>query len=197
MKNAAFILIAILFVLTGTLFYLHFSKKSKIASPVVRSSGKTDSFKTDFRIAYFEMDSLTNSFSMVKEVKNELSKEEDKIRTENARLQKLYNDRYNHYQNQQMSQVQSEEASKDLMALQNKIRSQQQDMEQKFQDLYARKTQDVKTKIEEFLKDYNKTKGYSYIFSNEAGFIYYKDTVFNITKDVLRGLNEQYSKKKP
>ena len=195
MKNAAIILVAILFVLVGILFYLHFSKR-QTPSPVVHSSGKTDSFKTNFRVAYFEMDSLTNSFSMVKEVKNELSKEEDKIRTENARLQKLYNDRYNHYQNQQMSQVQSEEASKDLMALQNKIRSQQQDMEQKFQDLYARKTQDVKTKIEEFLKDYNKSKGYSYIFSNEAGFIYYKDTVFNITKDVLRGLNEQYSKKK-
>ena len=195
MKNAAFILNAILFVLVGILFYLHFSKKTKVASPVVESSGKNENSKTNFRIAYFEPDSLTNSFTMVKEVKNELSKEEDKIRTENARLQKLYNDRYNQYQSQQMSQVQSEAASKDLMELQNKIRSQQQDMEQKYQDLYVRKMQDVKNKIEDFLKEYNKSKGYSYIFSNEAGFMYYKDTIFNITKEILQGLNEQYSKK--
>src|SRR2546421_659305 len=55
---------------------------------------------------------------------------------------------------------------------------------------------DVKSRIEEFLKEYNKSKGYSYIFSNEPGFIYYRDTMFNITKDLVKGLNEQYLKKK-
>jgi outer membrane protein len=56
--------------------------------------------------------------------------------------------------------------------------------------------QDVKTKIENFLKEYNKTKGYSYILAYEPGIIYYRDSTLNITDDLVKGLNEQYSKKK-
>jgi outer membrane protein len=58
------------------------------------------------------------------------------------------------------------------------------------------KMQDVKTKIENFLKEYNKTKGYAYILAYEPGIIYYRDSTLNITDDLVKGLNEQYSKKK-
>ena len=194
MKNAAMILNAVLLVLVAILFYLHFSSKEKPREAVVKSS-QTENFNKDFRIAYFEMDSIENSFAMVKDVKSELSREEDKIKSENARLQKLYAERYNQYQGQQLSQVQSEAASKDMMELQDRIRGQQQEMDHKYQDLYMRKMRDVKIKIEDFLKEYNKTKGYSYIFSYEPGFIFYRDTAYNITSDVIRGLNSRYKKK--
>ena len=59
-----------------------------------------------------------------------------------------------------------------------------------------RRMKDVKTKIENFLKEYNKTKNYSYIVSYEQGLFYYKDTAYNITSDVIRGLNEMYKSKK-
>jgi outer membrane protein len=195
MKNAAMILNAVLLVLVAILFYLHFSSKEKPKEAVVKSSQTQKTFNNDFRIAYFEMDSIENSFAMVKDVKSELSREEDKIKSENARLQKLYADKYNQYQGQQLSQVQSEAASKDMMELQDRIRGQQQEMDQKYQDLYMRKMRDVKIKIEEFLKEYNKTKGYSYIFSYEPGFIFYRDTTYNITSDLIKGLNGQYKKK--
>ncbi|MEI9908824.1 MAG: OmpH family outer membrane protein [Bacteroidota bacterium] len=54
----------------------------------------------------------------------------------------------------------------------------------------------LKTKIEEFLKEYNKTKNYSYIIVYEQGLFYYKDTAYNITADVIKGLNEMYKSKK-
>jgi outer membrane protein len=56
--------------------------------------------------------------------------------------------------------------------------------------------QELKNKIEEFLKEYNKTKNYSYIVSYEQGIFYYKDTVYNITSEVISGLNEIYKLKK-
>lgn len=196
MKNAALILNAVLLVAVAVLFYLHFSANRK-SDPVVKGSVKRDTSVSGFRIAYFELDSITNSFAMVKDVKNELSREEDKMNSEMNRLQKMYNDKLSFYQNQgEMSQVQSEAASREMMSLQERIRNEKQNLDQKFQDTYMRKMQEVKTKIEDFLKEYNKTRGYTYIFAYEPGFIYFRDTTYNVTADLLKGLNEQYSKKK-
>jgi outer membrane protein len=196
MKSGMLVLNVVLLILVGVLFYWHFSVKNK---PVVVSNhNDTSANSNQFRIAYFEMDSVSKNFAMVKDVKTELSKEEDRMNANMSRLQKLYNDKLNQYQSQapQMNQVQSEAANRDMLQLQETIRGQKQDMDQKYQDLTMRKTQDVKSKIQEFLKEYNKAKGYSYIFSNEAGFIYYTDTVYNITNDLIKGLNEEYLKKK-
>jgi outer membrane protein len=196
MRNLSLIFNIILLAMIGILFYWHFSSGEKNAVAVTQPISKTDSFKTGFRIAYFDEDSLTESFEIIKNVRSELSKEEDKIRNENARLQKMYADRYNQYQNQQMSQVQSDAAKNDLMQLTEQIKGQQQLMDQKYQDLYMRKQQEVRTYIEDFLKKYNKDKGYTYIFKNVPDFIFYKDSTYNITGDMIKGLNAMYPKKK-
>lgn len=63
------------------------------------------------------------------------------------------------------------------------------------QEESIRKRQDVQKKIKEFLEAYNKDKGYSYIFSNLSDLLYFKDTAYDITKDVVNGLNQKYKKK--
>lgn len=198
MKSGLLILNIVLLLSVGVLFYLHFSKNKPVtaARKAVVTSGDTKN--CDFRIAYFELDSITNSFSMVKDIKNELSREEDKMNGEMNQWQKRYNDKLQHYQSQaqQMNQVESENANRDMLQLQETIRNKKQELDQRYQNLYMQKMQDVKTKIENFLKEYNKTKGFSYIFAYEPGFIYYRDTIYNITADLVKGLNEQYTKKK-
>lgn len=198
MKSGLLILNIVLLLSVGVLFYLHFSKNKPVtaARKAVVTSGDTKN--CDFRIAYFELDSITNSFSMVKDIKNELSREEDKMNGEMNQWQKRYNDKLQHYQSQaqQMNQVESENANRDMLQLQETIRNKKQELDQRYQNMYMQKMQDVKTKIENFLKEYNKTKGFSYIFAYEPGFIYYRDTIYNITADLVKGLNEQYTKKK-
>ena len=95
-----------------------------------------------------------------------------------------------------MNQVQSENANRDMLQLQETIRNKKQELDQRYQNLYMQKMQDVKLKIENFLKEYNKERRFSYIFAYEPGFIYYRDTIYNITNDLVKGLNQQYSKKK-
>jgi uncharacterized protein YukE len=72
---------------------------------------------------------INNSFALIKDVKSELSKEEEKINSELTRLQKTYNDKITHYQGQSqtMSQVESEKANRDILQLQDKIRTTKQD----------------------------------------------------------------------
>lgn len=185
----------VLLVLVGVLFYLHFApakKSSTPAAPVVTASAPKE-----FKIAYFEMDSLEASFAMVKDVKSELARKEEAINSELARLDKTYREKANQYQGQAatMSQVQSEMATRDMMQLQQTMQSRKASLDQEYQDFYMRKMRDVKTRIEDFLKVYNSQKGYSYIFAYEPGLFYYRDTAYNITKDVIKGLNDGYKKK--
>ena len=82
------------------------------------------------------------------------------------------------------------------MDLDKNLKEKKQGMDQEMQDETARKLQDVKKKIEDYLKEYNKDKGYAYIYASSPDLIYYKDTVYNITDDLLKGLNHLYPKKK-
>jgi outer membrane protein len=63
------------------------------------------------------------------------------------------------------------------------------------QDESFKKMQNVNKRIEDFLKEFNKDKGYAYILAHQPGTIYYKDNRYDITSDVLKGLNESYKKK--
>ncbi len=197
MKNASLILNVVLVLAVAVLFYLHFSSSTKqeVVKPVTSSTGKVPS--GDFRIAYFEMDSINNSFALVKDVRSELSKEEEHMNSELARLQKTYNDRFVQYQSQgkNMSSIESEKANREIVQMQQKFTASKQEMEQHLQDLSMRKMQEVKVKVEDFLKEYNKAKGYSYILAYEPGFMFYRDSAYNITADLVKGLNDQYKKK--
>jgi outer membrane protein len=198
MKNASLILNVILLVAVAVLFYLHFSSGKKAEPVKAITTTNAENIPTgDFRIAYFEMDSINNSFAMVKDVKAELSKEEGRVNNVLTRLQKTYNDKLIQYQNSQQaaSQVQSENVRREIMDLQNQMTSQKQELDQNYQNLYMRKMQDVKGRIENFLKEYNKTRGYTYILAYEPGFMFYRDSAYNITADLVKGLNEQYKKK--
>ncbi|HEY0750092.1 MAG TPA: OmpH family outer membrane protein [Chitinophagaceae bacterium] len=195
MKNGILIFNIVLLILVGLLVYLHFAQGEK--SIKSNTNANVSSNPGDFKIAYFEMDSIENSFAMVKDVKAELSKKEETINNELERLEKNYRNKIAKYQAQgaSMTQVQSEMAQRDVMQLQQNIQSRRQQLEQEYQELQMRKLKDVKTKIEDFLKEYNKDKRYSYILSYEPGLFYYRDSAYNITSDVITGLNSRYDKK--
>ena len=57
---------------------------------------------------------------------------------------------------------------------------------------------DIHKKLKEFLNQYNKTKNYQYILTTGTGLDYmlYKDSTFNITADVIKGMNELMATKK-
>ncbi|HVE60591.1 MAG TPA: OmpH family outer membrane protein [Chitinophagaceae bacterium] len=198
MKNGLLLFNVVLLILVGILFYLYFAGKKNAVTTGYKSKATTADTCAPIRIAYFEMDSIENSFAMVKDVKNELGKKEDAVNNELAGLEKKYRNKVALYQSQgqTMTQVQSEMAQKDVMQMQQTMQNRKQALDQEYQDFYMRKMKDVKSRIEEFLKIYNAQKGFSYIFAYDPGLFYYRDTAFNITADVIKGLNDGYTKKK-
>jgi len=198
MKNVLVALNVLLLGAVGFLFYKVYNPGSRTEKkPVIREASAPATNAT-CRIAYFEMDSVDNSCDMVKDVKNELGKKEEASMTELSRMDQQIREKMNEYQGQAatMTQVQGEQAQQDLMIRQQKLQSRKQELDQEYQSLYMRLNTDMKKKIELFLNEYNKSNTYSYIFAYESGLFFYKDSAFNITHDVVSGLNTMYKSQK-
>lgn len=200
MKNGLFIWNVLLSLVAGFLLIMHFSSGKGKKEGMKKSGSDSTMSNGQFKIAYFEMDSVAANFDMVKEVKDELSKKEQAINEEVDRLTKNLQQKFNYYQNQAQSgsltEAQSQVASEEMKKLDEQLKSRKQQLDQEYSDFMVRRQNDIKTKIEGFLKEYNQKKEYSYIVSYEQGLFYYRDTAYNITADVVKGLNELYKPKK-
>jgi outer membrane protein len=171
------------------------------------SSGRQHSSSTKriepagpFRMAYFEMDSVAANFELVKELKAEMQKKEETI---NAEMQKMADNmqrKYDYYQQQAntglMNEKQSEVAGQEMRALDDQLKNRKQALDAEYGDFVMRRQNEIKSKIEAFLAEYNKEHQYSYIVSYEQGLFYYKDTAYNITADLIKGLNEKFKQDK-
>jgi outer membrane protein len=195
MKNALYIINGILVIAVGVLFYLFFTEKKGNSSSVVRSSTWIDTAKISTRIAYFEWDSIENQ-KFYKEMQDELNRKKEDADKQKIKLGQIYQQRLDGYNKKEMSQIESERATQDIRDLEQNLRSQADKLDQDLNDYVLRKKVDFNDKIRSFLKEYNRDKKFSYIIANEPGFIFYRDSAFNITKDVVDGLNQIFTKKK-
>ena len=190
----------ILTLLVGYLLYLHFSNKPANTINASYTGKDSHAITSPFRIAYFEMDSVENNYSLVKDIKAEISKEDEEYSSSVTRLDNTYRNKIMDYQQKiksgTMQQADVEKEQREIGQLEERLRNMRQELDQQYQDFVMRKNLGVKKKIEEFLTEYNKTKGYSYIVAYEQGLFYFKDTAYNITAEVISGLNDQYKAKK-
>lgn len=184
----------LLTLVAGYLLVMQFGSGGKKSGKGYGNNADSLNNSGQFRMAYFEMDSVASNFDLVKEVKAELNKKEEDINRQIDALSKNLQQKYKYYQNQaesgSMTQVQMDAAGADIKKMDDDIKARKLQLDQEYNDLMVRRQGEIKAKIEAFLKDYNKTKNYSYIISYEQGLFYFKDTAYNITADVVKGLNE-------
>ena len=192
MKNIATVLSVLSLILIAILFYLHFSQK-----PVLKAtSAPTSTAKaTDFRIAYFDIDSLQTHFEYFKKVSNEMKARENAMTVELRTLENSYQKKIKEWQDRgaNMTQTEGEAAQREYAQMQQRYQKRQMDLEQELQKQKVDLMTDLRKKVEDYLKEYNKEKGYAFILSYEPGFmLYYKDTLYDVTNDLITGLNEKY-----
>jgi outer membrane protein len=185
----------VLLILVGVLFYLHFSSTKQavpVATKVMESTPAGP-----FKIAYFEMDSIENNYEYLKDVKSELKAKENQLTGQLTSLKNRYMEKVKKYQQEAQTMTQERQGAlqQELMQEQKMIQNKEQAMGGDLQDESFKKMQVVNKTIEDFLKEFNKDKGYSYILAHQPGTIYYKDTKYDITSEMLKGLNAGYKKK--
>jgi outer membrane protein len=199
MKNGLLVWNVILSLVAGYLLVVHFTSKKKNTKGVEITHADSSSKGGQLGMAYFEMDSVAANVELVKELRAEMIKKEEEINSEMERLGKNLQQRYNFFQNKAqagtLTQTESDAASQEMKALDDQMKNRRAQLDQEYNDFTVRRQNDIKLKIEEFFKKYNETKKYSYIVSYEQGLFYFKDTAYNITTDVVKGLNEMYKAK--
>jgi outer membrane protein len=198
MKNGLLIWNAVLTLTTGYLLVTHFTAK-KNSVPSTNSSLKNPAVvNSPFRIAYIEMDSIENNYQLVKDVQAEIDRKEKEYNNDLAQLDATFRKKYDGYQQQSasMSKDDIERARMDLGQLENQLKEKKLELDQNYQEFVTRRKLSLKTDIRDFLKEYNQSRNYTYIIVYEQDLYYYRDTAYNITHDVIKGLNERYRNKK-
>ena len=201
MKNGALILNIVLLIAVGVLFYLHFNQTKKdVPNPQnkpVQNEPPTIA-PGNCNIAYFEMDSVEANFEMAKEWKNELERKEDNINAQMNRLQNVYQEKFASFQQKKssMNNAQIEAATNELAQLDETIKNTKANLDQDYKTYYVQTQQEILSMIRKFCTDYNKDNRYALIISDEPGIVFYKDSSFDITSELLKGLNAMYGKNK-
>ena len=195
MKNTSNIINVILIIAVGILFYLHFADKKQVEKkpnlPVAKVANKSNN---NMSIAYFDLDSLNENISYIKNNRKQMESEQQAIENEWENAYRNLEKQKNDFLKRGASITQSE-----AEVFQNKLLQQQEEVDTKKQNASQRLNQrsykfseELQQKLKKFLADYNKDKVYNYIFTVGTGLDYliYKDSSMNITKDVIDGMNE-------
>jgi outer membrane protein len=192
MNKALLTLNIVLLLALGYLYYAVFSSKKK-AQPVTAAQQTS---KASFKIAYFDLDTLDKYYVLAKQTRDYLNNKNDAMEAKLNKIRQDYTAKVNDYNKRgaTLSQTEQSQMQEDLARLDNYYSQQQQSLGQDFQGEYMQKMLALKNKIQAFLKSYSAEKGYEYVFatSSDDNVIYYKDSVRNITSDIVDKLNADY-----
>ncbi len=196
MKNLSLIINVVLLALVGYLYYLHFKSNKKNAIHV--QAFKDSSNHPGTKVAYLDLDSMQSNYEYYKKIKAEFDRKQAASDDEINNLQKRYQSRAMQLQQKgpTMNQQDQQAAMKEINQMQQDLQAKKQSLDNELFNYNSKMKEDILTRIQNFLKDYNKDGRYDYIFSYEPGFMFYKDTALNITRDVVKGLNDLYLQNK-
>lgn len=194
MKQLSLILSIVAIGLGGTALVRQFNTNKKQEPAVVNVPEKT--IEKEFKIAYFEMDSLENNFGSYKEAIDKVMAKEKELMNSLTFMQRNFQQRAAQLQQKAptMNQNEGEAASREMLEMDQKLKEKKAEVDQQLFDYRNSLIQEIRKKVEDYLKVFNKDGKYSYIYSYEPTFIYYRDTAYNITKGMIDGLNEMYKK---
>ena len=197
MKNILLVINIVLIFLVGFLYYLYFSSNKKSTSQNIPSS-TVHHDNEGARIAYIDLDSLQNNYAYCKKIKAEFEKKQASANNEITSLQKKYQTRAMQLQQKgpTMSQQEQESAMQEMNKMQQDLQAKKQVIDNDLYNTNSKMKEDILSRIQNYLQEYNKDGKYSYVFSYEPGFMFYRDSTLNITPAVITGLNELYSENK-
>ena len=156
-----------------------------------------DASASGLKIAYVEVDSLMTQYDYAKDYGVTLQKKSNNARNTltqkgntlqaavNNFQQKLNNNGFTSREQAASQQAAIERQQRDLQELQARLENELANETAKFNET-------LRDSLQNFLKDYNKDKQYSLILTKQGDNILLADKRFDITNDVINGLNKRY-----
>ena len=156
---------------------------------------------TGLRIAYVELDSLMSQYQLYKDyeevltrkgtdIQNTLAQKQRKLESSATAMQRKYEN--NGFQ----TRDELERAQQSLQQQEMELQQLAAKLNNEFNEEQARINQEARDSIQAFLKIYNQTKKYDYVMIKAGDNLLIANPQYNITKDIVTGLNKRYNANK-
>ena len=156
-----------------------------------------DAQTTGMKIAYVEVDSLMTQYTFAKDYSVTLEKKSNNARNTLTQKGNALQAAVNNFQqklnnNGFQSREQAASVQNAIQRQQNDLQALQARLENELASETAKFNEALRDSLQNFLLVYNKDKKYDLILSKAGDNILYAETKYDITQDVINGLNKRY-----
>ena len=153
----------------------------------------------DMKIAYVEVDSIMSQYKFCKEYSLILQKKGQNIQNTLAQKQQALQAAAANFQQKVQQNAytreQAEGVNASLQKQSNDLQMLNQRLSAEFQNETDQFNKALRDSIQHYLASYNKDKKYSIIFSKQGDNLLYADKAYDITNEIIAGLNKAYKGK--
>lgn len=151
----------------------------------------------ELKIAYVELDTLMSQYQLYKDysevltrkgnnIQKTLAQKQRTLENHAAAVQKKYdNNEFTTRDEVERAQASIQKEQNDLAELADRLQSE-------FALEQARINEEARDSIQSFLKRYNKTKKFDYVLVKAGDNLLIANPQYNITNDIVKGLNKRY-----
>ena len=161
-----------------------------------KSESNTKTAPTSMKIAYVEVDSIMSQYKFCKDYSLILQKKGQNIQSTLASKQQALQAAAANFQQKVQQNAYTREQAEAIQAGLQKQSADLQGLNQRLSNEFQVETEKynaaLRDSLRHFLNEYNKDKKYSLILSKAGDNLLYADKAFDITNDVVAGLNKAY-----
>ena len=155
----------------------------------------------NIKIAYVDYDSLLTNYNFAQDVQKELLRKEmsinNIIESERKSLQEEAEIFENKVQNNVFATQERAQAEYEkIMKKDQELLQRGQALIAEFEETRIAKSGEVTQSIADYIQEYNSNAKYDFILTKMGGNMLYSNEALDITKEVVKGLNEKYNSKK-
>ena len=161
-----------------------------------KSESNTKAAPTSMKIAYVEVDSIMSQYKFCKDYSLILQKKGQNIQSTLASKQQALQAAAANFQQKVQQNAYTREQAEAIQAGLQKQSADLQGLNQRLSNEFQVETEKynaaLRDSLRHFLNEYNKDNKYSLILSKAGDNLLYADKAFDITNDVVAGLNKAY-----
>lgn len=179
------------FLIIAIAFSIFACNKEKVKTEVAAAK--------EYKTAFVDTSELMKEYSEAKEVEAKYKAKsvtmENQLKSQAARL-KADEDNFRKVA-ESKGQQWAQENMQALQKREQQLQGAQQQMMQELQQGSGTEMDTIVKSVKKFIKDYGKEKGYDYIYgTGEAATVLYAQDKYDLTKELIKLLNDKYAAKK-
>lgn len=185
-----------MFAMTAMVFTSCNQQPQQNDSKTSDNSSSASAGSTEQKIAYVDIDSIMSQYTYWKDVTKLMKEKEANIqKTLGGKQQALQQAAANFQQNVQANKYTQEQAQQIQAGIQRQAQDAdalQQRLGSEYQNEVAKYNKALSDSVHNYLREYNKDKKYAMILAKSGDNILYADKAYDVTNEVVKGLNKSY-----